>query len=146
MVATPTATSPQGWVSGARPMAYRGDMLSRPVCHFGVFLGGLGLPILRRCRTAISTRATPMARERSHPKMKAAPLRVPPLERRIRRNAVSGMGSSVMTRPMSSRSRITSAPDDLSVPAYLLLLAGTGWQHGAAPNVLRPARAGEADL
>ena len=61
ITATPAATSPQGWVSGARPMAYHGDMLSRPVCHFGGFFGGLGLPILRRCRTAISTRATPMA-------------------------------------------------------------------------------------
>ena len=41
-------------------MAYQGDMLSRPVCHFGGFFGGLGLPILRRCRTAIRTRATPI--------------------------------------------------------------------------------------
>ena len=41
-------------------MAYQGDMLSRPVCHLGVFLGGLGFPILRRCRTAMNTRATPM--------------------------------------------------------------------------------------
>ena len=42
-------------------MAYQGDMLSRPVCHFGGFLGGLGFPIRRRCRTAISTRATPIS-------------------------------------------------------------------------------------
>src|SRR5271169_6048076 len=103
-------------------MAYHGDMLSRPVCHFGGFLGGLGFPMRRRCRIAISTRATPiaifaarapsdgavfgcggllpvtrtvmattMARERSHPKMKAAPLRVPPLDKRMSRKAVRGI-------------------------------------------------------
>ena len=120
-------------------MAYKGDMLSRPVCHFGGFFGGLGLPILRRCRTAMSTSATPMAiftaraasegavfgfgglfpvtrtvrattmaRESSHPKMNAAPLRVPPLDSRMRINAVRGIGSSVMTKPMISRSKITA--------------------------------------
>src|SRR5271157_3764976 len=122
-------------------MAYQGDMLSRPVCHFGGFLGGRGFPILRRCRIAISTRATPIAifaakapnegavlgcggllpvtrtvmattaaKERSHPKMKAAPLRVPPLDIRIRRKAVSGIGSSVITKPISRRLRITLGP------------------------------------
>src|SRR5271156_2352762 len=61
MTATPAATSPHGWVRGASPIANHGDMLSRPVCHFGGFLGGLGLPILRRCRSAMNKRATPMA-------------------------------------------------------------------------------------
>src|SRR5664280_1809807 len=61
MVATPAATSPQGWVSGARPMAYHGDMLSMPVCHLGVFFGFFGLPIFRHWRTAMSTSTTPMA-------------------------------------------------------------------------------------
>ena len=126
-------------------MAYQGDMLSKPVCHFGGFLGGLGFPIRRRCRTAISTRATPIniftaraasegavlgfggllpvtrtvratttARETSHPKMKAAPLRVPPLDRRMSRKAVRGIGSRVITKPISRRSRIT--PD--APPGY----------------------------
>ena len=39
--------------------------------------------------------------------MKAAPFRVPPFARRIRMKAVRGIGSSVMTRPMRTRSRIT---------------------------------------
>src|SRR5580704_12646351 len=61
MVATPAATRPQGWVSGARAIAYHGDMLSIPVCHLGGFLGFLGCPILRRCRRAIRSSATPIA-------------------------------------------------------------------------------------
>src|SRR3984957_10657691 len=120
-------------------MAYKGDMLSRPVCHFGGFFGGLGLPILRRCRTAMRTNATPMAiftasaasegavlgfgglfpvtrtvrattmaRESNHPKMKAAPFRVPPLDSRMRMKAVRGIGWGGMTGPMGRRPKITA--------------------------------------
>ena len=60
MVATPAATRPHGWVSGPSAMAYQGDMLSMPVCHLGVFLGFLGWPIRRQCRTAMNTRTAPI--------------------------------------------------------------------------------------
>ena len=60
MTATPAATSPQGWVSGPRAMANQGDMLSMPVCHFGVFLGGFGSPSFCHRRQAISTSTAPM--------------------------------------------------------------------------------------
>ena len=129
-------------------MATHGDMLSMPVCHFGVFLGFLGWPILARRRTAMTTSATPMsiltamaaregavlglgglfpvtrtvraitaASESSHPKMKAAPLRTPPLDIRTRMKAVSGMGSRVMTSAIRTRSRITGAPQWALGPA-----------------------------
>jgi hypothetical protein len=42
-------------------MANHGDILSTLACHFGGFFGGFGCPILRRCRTAITTSTTPMA-------------------------------------------------------------------------------------
>ena len=35
-------------------------MVSKPVCHFGGFFGGRGLPILRRCRRAMRSSATPI--------------------------------------------------------------------------------------
>src|SRR5271154_142492 len=60
MVATPAATKPQGCVNGARPIAYNGDMLSMPACHFGVFFGGFGFPIWRHRRIAITKRTTPI--------------------------------------------------------------------------------------
>src|SRR3984957_4575787 len=60
MVATPAATSPHGCVSGPSAMAYHGDMLSMPVCHLGVFLGFLGLPMRRQCRTAMNSRTAPI--------------------------------------------------------------------------------------
>src|SRR5277367_6915882 len=130
MTVTPAATSAHGWVSGPSPMAYQGVMLSMPVCHLGGFFGGLGLPILRYCRMAITVSPTPMASlaaraasegavlglggllpvtstvnaitiasDSSQPKMNAAPFLTPPSEARIRMNAVSGIGSSVIARP-----------------------------------------------
>jgi hypothetical protein len=60
--------------------------------------GGL-FPVTR------TVRATTMASESSHPKMKAAPFRVPPLDSKMRRKAVRGIGSRVMTKPMSRRSK-----------------------------------------
>src|SRR5580693_143410 len=61
MTVTPAATSAQGWVSGPSAMAYQGVMLSMPVCHLGVFFGGLGWPSFRYCRMAIIVSPTPMA-------------------------------------------------------------------------------------
>src|SRR5277367_7060715 len=61
MTVTPAATSAHGWVSGASPMAYQGVMLSMPVCHLGVFFGGLGLPSFLYCRMPITVSPTPMA-------------------------------------------------------------------------------------
>src|SRR4051812_11369301 len=60
MTATPAATSPQGWVRGPKAMANQGDMLSMPVCHFGVFFGGFGWPSFLHVREAITRRTTPM--------------------------------------------------------------------------------------
>jgi hypothetical protein len=60
-VAAPALIRTHGWSAGARPMANHGDMLSTCACHFGTFFGFFGVPILRRCRTAIATRLTPMA-------------------------------------------------------------------------------------
>src|ERR1039457_3208442 len=138
MVATPAATRPHGWVSGPSAMAYQGDMLSMPLCHLGVFLGFLGLPMRRQWRTAMNNRtapiriltaspandgavfglggllpvtntvpATTLAHETIHPNMKAAPLRTPFFDASTRTNPVSGIGSRVITNPMSNRSMIT---------------------------------------
>src|SRR5580692_3941210 len=60
-VAAPAPIRPHGCRTGARPMAYHGDMLSTCACHFGGFFGFFGRPLLRRCRIAIATRTTPMA-------------------------------------------------------------------------------------
>jgi hypothetical protein len=65
--------------------------------------GGL-LPVARMVR------ATTAARESSQPKMKAAPLRTPPLDIRTSMKAVRGIGSRVMTRPMRIRSSVTASP------------------------------------
>src|SRR5689334_4448767 len=60
-VAAPAPISTQGCSVGARPMANHGDMLSTCACHFGGFLGGLGRPLARMCRTPITTSTTPSA-------------------------------------------------------------------------------------
>src|ERR1700722_4557913 len=60
MVATPAPTRPQGWVSGPSAMAYQGDMLSMPVCHLGVFLGFLGLPMRRQWRPGMNNSTAPI--------------------------------------------------------------------------------------
>src|SRR6516164_1402579 len=52
---------PQGWVSGASAIAYKGDMLSTLACHFGGFFGFLGCPNRRYCRSAMSRSTTPSA-------------------------------------------------------------------------------------
>jgi hypothetical protein len=66
---------------------------------------GLGrlLPV---ARTVI---VTTTARDTSHPKVKAAPLRTPRLDGSTTRNAVSGNGSSVTARPIRARSRTNMA-------------------------------------
>ena len=55
-----------------------------------------------------TVRATTAASEASQPTMKAAPLRTPPLDIRTSMNAVRGIGSRVMTRPMRTRSKVTA--------------------------------------
>jgi hypothetical protein len=61
-----------------------------------------------------TVKAITMASDTSQPKMNAAPFRTPPLDARIRMNAVSGSGSSVITRPMRTRVRtIMSVPISL---------------------------------
>ena len=47
------------------------------------------------------------ARDRNKPKTNAAPFLTPRSEARTRKIAVNGSGSSVMARPMRTRSRIT---------------------------------------
>ena len=49
--------------------------------------------------------AITIASDTSQPKMNAAPFRTPPLDARTRMNAVSGSGSTVIARPMSTRLR-----------------------------------------
>src|SRR5664280_2286230 len=95
-------------------------------------LGGL-LPVMS------TVPATTMASDRSHPKMNAAPFRTPPLDASTRMKAVSGIGSSVMTRPISNRSRITSTPCYLSVPTLALMPKPVEPGYGA--NNGRTARA-----
>jgi hypothetical protein len=58
-VAAPAPISTQGCSVGARIMANHGGMLSTCCCHFGGFFGGLGRPLARMCRTAITTRTSP---------------------------------------------------------------------------------------
>src|ERR1700722_4005440 len=60
-VAAPAPIRPHGCRTGARPMAYHGDMLSTCACHLGTFFGFFGCPLLRRCRIAIEIRTTPTA-------------------------------------------------------------------------------------
>jgi len=49
--------------------------------------------------------AITIASDNSQPKMNAAPFRTPPFDERTRMNAVSGIGSSVITKPMRTRFR-----------------------------------------
>src|SRR4051794_39215496 len=72
-----------------------------------LFLGGL-LPV-----TSTVT-ATTIASDASHPKMNAAPFLTPPWDAKTRMNAVNGIGSRLMTKPIRTRSRI-STPS----PCYL---------------------------
>src|SRR5215470_20263159 len=58
-VAAPAPMSTQGCSVGASAMANHGDMLSTCSCHFGGFLGGLGRPLARMCRTAMTTKTAP---------------------------------------------------------------------------------------
>src|SRR5262249_8665522 len=60
-VAAPAPISTQGCNVGARTMANHGDMLSTCSCHLGGFFGGLGRPLARMCRTAMTTRTVPSA-------------------------------------------------------------------------------------
>src|SRR5215472_9585017 len=59
-VAAPAPISTHGCSVGARSMANQGDMLSTCSCHLGGFFGGLGRPLARMCRTAITTRTAPI--------------------------------------------------------------------------------------
>src|ERR1700750_903531 len=60
-VAAPAPISSHGCRVGARPRANHGDMLSTCACHLGGFFGGLGRPLARMRRTAITTRTAPSA-------------------------------------------------------------------------------------
>ena len=80
----------------ATPMASLAARAAREGAVLG--LGGL-LPVTR------TVNAMTIASDSSQPKMNAAPFRTPPLDERMRMNAVSGSGSSVITRPMRMRFR-----------------------------------------
>src|SRR5260370_30480152 len=60
MAAAP-ATRGHGWTGAAMTTACHGDILSMRACHFGIFLGFFGPPILLRCRSARSSSPAPMA-------------------------------------------------------------------------------------
>ena len=83
--------------------------------------GGL-LPVTTRVK------ATTVTNERSHPRMKAAPLRTPPFDASTRMNAVSGMGSSVMANPIRMRSMTTR----LRPPFFARTRPGASTSHGHA--------------
>lgn len=68
----------------------------------GAVLGSGGLLPVTRTVSAITA-----AGDRNQPKMNAAHFLTPRSEARTRRNAVSGSRSSVIARPMRTRSRIT---------------------------------------
>ena len=78
------------------PMASLAARAAREGAVLG--LGGL-FPVMR------TVNAITAARDSSQPKMNAAPFRTPPLDERMRMNAVSGSGSSVITKPMRTRFR-----------------------------------------
>ena len=63
--------------------------------------------------------AITIASDTSQPKMNAAPFRTPPSDARIRMNAVSGIGSSVIAKPMRTRLR-TSMCVPICWPAAVL--------------------------
>jgi hypothetical protein len=72
----------------------------------GAVFGFGGLLPVTSTVTAIT-----IASETSQPKMNAAPFLTPPVDARIRMNAVSGIGSSVIASPMRTRLRtIMCAP------------------------------------
>src|ERR1700722_8757858 len=79
-------------------MANHGDMLSTCACHFGAFFGFFGRPILRRCRTAIATRMTPIAIFTA---------------RSASEGAVFGLGGLL---PVASTVTVTTMPRDASHP------------------------------
>ena len=58
--------------------------------------------------------ATTAASDASHPKMNAAPFLTPFFDASTRMNAVNGIGSSVITRPMMTRFRINIRAAGLS--------------------------------
>src|SRR5215471_133181 len=60
-VAAPAPISTQGCNVGASTMANHGDMLSTCSCHLGGFFGGLGRPLARMFRTAMTPRTVPSA-------------------------------------------------------------------------------------
>src|SRR6478672_8478933 len=97
-------------------------------------LGGL-LPVTRMVN------AITIASDSSQPKMNAAPFRTPPLDERMRMNAVSGSGSSVITRPMRTRFRtiMVCGPllgwlERLPGPQRDALGAAFGLRAGQAPD------------
>ena len=82
--------------SSATPMA----SLAASAASEGAVLGFGGLLPVTSTVNAIT-----IASDRSQPKMNAAPFRTPPLDARTRMNAVSGIGSSVIAKPMRMRFR-----------------------------------------
>jgi hypothetical protein len=67
----------------------------------GAVLGFGGLLSVTSTVNAIT-----IARDKSQPKMNAAPFLTPPLDARTRMNAVSGIGSSVIAKPTRTRLRM----------------------------------------
>src|SRR5664280_2818461 len=84
-------------------------ILTASAANEGAVLGLGGLLPVTRMVSAIT-----MARDSSQPKMKAAPLRTPFFEARTTMNAVNGIGSSEITRPMRMRSRVMCVPPSSS--------------------------------
>src|SRR4029077_19180753 len=84
----------------------------------GVVLGfGVSLPLTS------TVNAITIASDNSQPKMNAAPFLTPPLDARIRMNAVRGIGSRVIAKPMRMRFRAI-----MFVPiCWLLCRRGVPW-------------------
>jgi hypothetical protein len=87
--------------SSPAPMA----SLTASAASEGAVLGFGGLFPVTRTVIAIT-----ITSDRSQPKMNAAPFRTPPFDARTRMNAVSGIGSSVITKPMRTRLRTSICP------------------------------------
>src|SRR5580704_17050503 len=77
----------------------------------GLVLGFGGLLPVRSTVAATTT-----ASETSQPKMNPAPFRTPPWDARIRMNAVSGIGSSVIAKPIRTRLRTSMRPPPVGLP------------------------------
>jgi hypothetical protein len=81
-------------------------------------LGGL-LPV------ASTVTATTVASNTSHPNKKAAPFRAPRSEGSTTRNAVSGSGSRVIARPISTKSSTIAVPLHRALAGRVLIVVSS---------------------